>query len=635
VLGQLAEWRIAANRGRRQFDEIRRRIRDLGFKLLPRRAKPLVKRLLRAGSRLLRRGSIEANYARWIRDFDTLSQSDRDKIRAHIGRLEYQPLISVVMPVYEASETLLREAIESVRNQLYPRWELCIADDASKSPHVGAVLREAAAGDARIKWVRRETNGHICAASNSALALATGEFIALMDHDDLIAEHALYEVAAALNNNPRLDVIYSDEDQIDEEGRRYKPYFKTDWNIDLFLAHNIVSHLGVYRRTLLEQVGGFREGFEGSQDYDLALRCADETNPALIHHIPAVLYHWRRNHGAASFSESQYAKCSDAAFRAVGDHLTRRREKGEVRYHPLMPGWTQVARPIPDPPPLVSLIVPTRDQARLLGRCVQGLLHRTDYPNLEILIVDNDSQLPETFELFDTLKKNPKVRIIQYSGAFNYSAINNMAVGQANGSIIGLINNDIDVASPDWLSEMVSIAVLDGAGAVGAKLIYPNGRVQHGGIVLGVGGVANHFNHLLPRWTFGYFGRNVLTSSVSAVTGACLIVRKALFEEVGGLNETELAVSFNDVDFCLKLRKRGYRNVWTPHAELHHHESASRGREDTPEKRARFEREVRYMIATWGPELQHDPFYSDNFSTEIGQTFHLAFPPRRRRPWLE
>jgi GT2 family glycosyltransferase len=586
------------------------------------------------GSRLIGGRSIETNYKRWIRDFDTLSESDRDKIRAHILQLEYQPLISVVMPVYETSEPLLRQAIDSVRNQLYPRWELCIADDASQAPHIEAVLRQAAAGDARIKWIRREINGHISAASNSALALATGEFVALMDHDDLLAGHALYEVAVALNRNPNFDIIYSDEDQIDEDGLRYSPYFKTDWNIDLLLGHNMISHLGVYRRTLLERVGGFREGFEGSQDYDLALRCADETSPALIYHIPAVLYHWRRNYGAVTFSESQSAKCSDAARRAIGDHLKRRNEAGEVKPHPLLAGWSQVVRPVPRSTPLVSLIVPTRDHAGLLVGCVEGLLHRTDYPEIEVLIVDHDSQLPETFELFDNLRKNPRIRIVPYSGEFNYSAINNMAVAQAKGSIIGLINNDIEVINPDWLSEMVSLAILDGVGAVGAKLIYPDGRVQHGGVVLGADGVANHFNHLLPRRAAGYFGRNLLTSSVSAVTGACMIVRKSVFEEVGGLNETDLAVAFNDVDFCLKLRKRGYRNIWTPHAELYHHESASRGSEDRPEKRARFKSEIQYMIAAWGPELQHDPFYSDNFSTEIGQSFQLAFPPRRQNPWL-
>lgn len=610
------------------------RLRDAARKL-PIWIKSPLRRFLRIVSHSRRGTSINRGYDRWVKDFDTLSKTDRHQIRAHISRLEYKPLISVVMPVYETPEWALREAIDSIRHQLYPYWELCIADDASRSPHIADLLRRAAADDHRIKWMRRERNGHISAASNSALSLAEGEFVALMDHDDLLPQHSLYEVAVALNKNPSLDIIYSDEDQIDRKGRRYLPYFKTDWNIDLLLGHNMVSHLGVYRRTLLQRVGGFREGFEGSQDYDLALRCADATIPSRIFHIPSVLYHWRRGYGAASFSEGQLDKCSVAALRAINDHLDRRGEAGQAQSHPVLPQWSRVIRSIPRPAPLVTLIVPTRDRADLLGMCVDGLLNRTDYPELEILIVDHESELPETFKLFEKLKLDSRVRIIPYAGTFNYSAINNMAVAEAKGTIIGLINNDIDVIHPDWLSEMVSLAVLEDVGAVGAKLIYSNDRVQHGGVVLGVGGVANHFNHLLPRGAVGYFGRNLLTSSVSAVTGACLIVRRSVFEQVGGLNETDLPVAFNDVDFCLRLKKKGYRNIWTPHAELYHHESASRGSDNTPEKLARFKSETKYMLDNWGSELEHDPFYSDNFSIEFGKSFQLAFPPRLQKPWLQ
>ena len=577
--------------------------------------------------------SIDLNYPRWVKDFDTLSDLDRDCIRTHIRDLQYKPLISVIMPTYETPKWVLRKAVESIRHQLYPHWELCVADDASRASHIVDFLRQAAAEDHRIKWVRRETNGHISAASNSALSIAEGEFVALMDHDDVLPQHALYEIAVALNRDPTLDIIYSDEDQIDAKGRRTAPYFKTDWNIDLFLGHNMISHLGVYRRALLQRVGGFRVGFEGSQDYDLALRCADETVPARICHIPSVLYHWRRDYGAASFSEGQLAKCFDAAVRAISNHLDRSHQTGEVRRHPVLPRWTRVVRPLPRPAPLVSLIIPTRDRPELLGVCLDGLLNKTDYRDIEVLIVDHESRLPETFALFDKLKLDPRVRILSYTGSFNYSAINNKAVAEAQGSIIGLINNDVEVINPDWLSEMVSLAIIKEAGAVGAKLIYPDDRVQHGGVVLGVGGIANHFNYALRRSAAGYFGRNLLVSSVSAVTGACLIVRKSVFEEVGGLNETDLTVAFNDVDFCLKVRERGYRNIWTPHAELYHHESASRGREDTPERQARFKSEVEYMLATWGHELKRDPFYNDNLSIESGGSFQLAFPPRRPKSW--
>ena len=295
---------------------------------LPIWIKSPLKRFLRLAYRTSQRTSIHQRYDRWVKDFDTLSQTDRDKIRAHISVLEYKPLISVVMPVYETPGWALCEAIDSIRHQLYPYWELCIADDASKAPHIADLLRQTAADDPRIKWIRREQNGHISAASNTALALATGEFVALMDHDDILPQHALYEVVVALNKDPALDIIYSDEDQIDANRRRFQPYFKTDWNIDLLLGHNMISHLGVYRRTLLERVGGFREGFEGSQDYDVALRCADATVPARICHIASVLYHWRRDYGAASFSERRLAKCSDAAVRAISDHLDRRHQGG-------------------------------------------------------------------------------------------------------------------------------------------------------------------------------------------------------------------------------------------------------------------------------------------------------------------
>jgi GT2 family glycosyltransferase len=600
---------------------------------LPNRLGSPLMRLLRAAYGATQGNAIR-RYDEWVRRYDTLSRSDRDKIRAHVSRLDRTPLISVVMPVYETPEWALRGAIESIRRQLYPHWELCIADDASSAPHISRLLCEAAASDQRIKWTRREQNGHISAASNSALALATGEFIALMDHDDVLPEHALYEVAVAIDGNPSLDIIYTDEDQIDRSGRRFAPYFKTDWNIDLLLGHNLVSHLGVYRRSLVHQVGGFREGFEGSQDYDLALRAADATVSDRICHIPAVLYHWRRDFGDASFSEQRQHQCSSAALRAINDHLIRRHESGEAEPHPVMPQWSRVARPVPRPAPLVSLIVPTRDRPDLLGKCVDGLLNRTEYRKIEVLIVDHESESSEARRLFNELQRDGRVRILPFSGPFNYSAINNMAVSRANGSVIGLVNDDVDVITPRWLHEMVALSLLSDVGAVGAKLIYPDGRVQHGGVVLGVGGIANHFNYGTARSNTGYFGRNVLASSVSAVTGACLVVRRSAFEEVGGLNETDLAVAFNDVDFCLRLKQKGYRNVWTPHAELYHYESATRAAARSPEDTERFQREIDYMRRKWGHEIDGEAFYNHNFSTEMDEIFQLAFPPRRRKPWL-
>ena len=482
--------------------------------------------------------------------------------------------------------------------------------------------------DRRIKWARRESNGNISAASNSALALATGEFVALMDHDDVLPAHALYEVAVELNAHPDADLIYSDEDKIDDHGRRHSPYFKTDWNPELLLSQNMVCHLGVYRRSLIEKVGGFRPGYEGSQDYDLALRAATATRADKIKHIPAVLYRWRD--GESRFSERQLERCIDSARRAKRDYFVARKEAAEVEENPLLPNYDRVRHPLPARPPLVSLIVPTRNRHDLLGPCIEGLLNRTTYQLIEIIIIDHQSDDSDTLALLKRLSMDERVRILRYEGPFNYSDMNNKAVAQARGEIIGLINNDVDVIEPSWLSEMVSLAVLPENGAIGAKLLYANERVQHGGVVLGWGPDHAHTN--AERSDAGYFGRLALISNVSAVTGACLILRKSLFEEVGGLNATDLMVAYNDVDLCLKIRARGYRNVWTPFALLYHREFASRGNDAAPDKIDRANRELDYLRKRWGAALEVDPYFNVNLWLQ-NPSFVLAFPPRRVKPW--
>jgi glycosyltransferase involved in cell wall biosynthesis len=570
----------------------------------------------------------DRSYQKWIELYDTLTDRDRQEIKDHIGTLDYRPLISIVMPAYATPEKAFREALGSVRTQLYPNWELCVADDASPSPHIAEILKEMSFQDRRIKWVRRESNGHISAASNSALALTTGEFVALMDHDDILPEHALYEVAVELNAHPDADLIYSDEDKIDDNGWRHSPYFKTDWNPELLLSQNMVCHLGVYRRSLVEKVGGFRLGYEGSQDYDLALRAATATSADKIKHIPAVLYHWRD--GASRFSERQLERCIDSARRAKRDYFAARKEAAEVEENPLLRNYDRVHRPLPTRPPLVSLIVPTHNRHDLLGPCIEGLLNRTTYQPLEIIIIDHQGDDSATLALLERLSTDPRVRILRYEGPFNYSEMNNKAVAQARGEIIGLINNDIDVIEPDWLSEMVSLAVLPENGAIGAKLLYPNGHVQHGGVILGWGPDHAHTN--AERNDAGYFGRLALISNVSAVTGACLILRKSLFEEVGGLNAVDLLVAYNDVDLCLKIRARGYRNVWTPFALLYHREFASRGNDEAPDKIERANRELDYLRKRWGAALEVDPYFNVNLWLQ-NPSFVLAFPPRGVKPW--
>jgi len=536
------------------------------------------------------------------------------------------------MPVYAVSPKLLQAAIESVRAQLYPQWEMCIADDASPGGAVWRLLKGYADVDPRIKVVRRDVNGNICAATNSALALASGEFVALMDHDDILPERALYEVAAVLQDHPDADLIYSDEDKIDEKGRRYEPHFKTGWNPELLLAQNMISHLGVYRRSLVEAVGGLREGFEGSQDYDLALRVSERTTAARIHHIPWVLYHWRQE-GHATFSQGQMDRCADAARRAVEEHLARIGEAGvTVENQADAPGWVEVRRVAPEPKPLVSVIVPTRDRAELLAQCADGVLNSTAYQPLELLIVDNGSVEPQTKALFKRLRKDPRVRILAAPGPFNFSALNNRAAAEAKGEILLLLNNDISMIRPDWLDEMVAQAVRPNVGAVGARLLYPDGKVQHAGVVIGINGVAGHLLYHAPGDEPGYYKHLKTPRNVSAVTAACLAMRRSVYEEVGGLDAEHLAVAFNDVDLCLKIRKAGYDIVWTPFAELYHHESASRGEDRAPADQARFNAEIAVMHARWGKALESDPFYNAVFDRRRGD-YHLASPPQRVQPW--
>ncbi len=569
------------------------------------------------------------DYAEWIRRYDTLDDSSRDKIKTRIRELPHTPLISVIMPVYNPPLPMLEAAIKSVQRQLYPHWELCIADDASTDKSVRPLLRKYAESDPRIKVTLRERNGHIAAASNSAIDLACGEFIAFLDNDDLLAESALYWVSQAITDHPNVALIYSDEDKINELGARYAPYFKPDWNPDLFLSQNMVSHLGAYRTELVRELGGFREGYEGSQDYDLALRCIERLEAHQIHHIPRVLYHWRSHPGSTAKGGSEKPYALTAGQRALDDHFVR---LGVSARAELLPSdMYRVHYEISRPVPLVSLLIPTRNGLHLIKQCVQSIVEKTLYPNIEILIIDNGSDDPATLEYLKSLRTDPRIRVLRDDQPFNFSALNNSAVRSARGVFLGLVNNDIEVISPGWLGEMVSLAQQPGVGAVGARLLYPNGTLQHGGVICGILGVAGHAHRHLPVRELGYFGRATLIQSLSAVTAACLVIRKSTYEEVCGLDEANLKVAFNDVDFCLRIREAGYRNVWTPYAELIHHESATRGEENSPEKRQRFEGEVTYMQKHWGPRLLNDPAYNPNLTFEY-EDFSLAWPPRVERP---
>lgn len=566
-------------------------------------------------------------YESWIAQFDTRSRGDAIELRRRLRAMRRHPVISVILPVYNPERRVLEAAIASIEGQLYEHWELCIADDASTDPDIRPLLEEIAARDPRIKLILREQNGHISACSNSALGLATGEWCALLDQDDLFAEHALAFAALEIENHPEAGLIYSDEDKIDEKGVRSNPFFKTEWNPELFLGQNFINHLGVYRTELLRAIGGFREGFEGSQDYDLALRCVERLKPAQVRHIPRILYHWRAVAGslAAVADAKPYAK--EAARRAIGDHLQRQGIAGHVEPCPENIESHRVIYELPDPAPLVSIVIPMRDRVSLLERCLEAIRERTDYGPLEIVIVDNGSKEDATLEFLRALEERNVARVLRVEGEFNFSRLINRGAAAAKGDVFAFLNNDIDASDPGWLREMVSHAVRAGVGAVGARLWYPNGTLQHGGVVLGLGGVAGHAFTGVPQGHAGYFNRTYLQQNCSAVTGACLLVRKEVFDQAGGFDETNFAISFNDIDFCLRLRAAGLQNVWTPYANLVHHESASRGHQRAPEEQAQFIREATFMQEKWGIELLHDPFYNPNLSLNL-PGFELALPPR-------
>ena len=564
------------------------------------------------------------NYTEWVRRYDTVSEELRVAMRHYCEGMTQTPLISVLMPTYNPGPKWLTKAIESVRAQIYPHWELCISDDASTDRAIRPILERYSKLDPRIKVVYREQNGHISAASNDAFKLAKGEWVALLDHDDLLPEHALFWVAETISRHPDIQLIYSDEDKIDEKDQRFHPYFKCDWNVDLFYSHNLFSHLGVYRSELVQQIGGFRQGFEGSQDYDLALRCIEQISPHQIRHIPRVLYHWRVHDESTAQAASAKPYAMKAGERAINDHFHRQGVKANAE---LIGTGYRVRYSIPDTPPLVTLIIPTRNGLHHLRQCIDSILKKTSYQNYEILIVDNGSDDPDTLQYLTSLERGPRIRLTRDDRPFNFSALNNSAVQFARGEVLGLLNNDVSVISPEWLNEMVSLAIQPDIGAVGARLWYPNDTLQHGGIFLGTAGLALNSHKGFPQGCHGYFGRMSLISAFSAVTGACLVIQKSIYEAVGGLNETDLPVAYNDVDFCLRVREAGYRNVWTPYADLYHQESATRGSEEGAENQARFAKEAQYMKKRWAKEIEHDPCYSPNLTLHY-EDFSFAWPPR-------
>ncbi|WP_010312499.1 glycosyltransferase family 2 protein [Synechococcus sp. CB0101] len=599
------------------------------------RAPRFVWRTLKEGPRAsldrLRRISdplrFSVDYEAWRAEFGTTAE-EKQAMAAWAEALPQPVPIAVLMPVFNPKPEWLQAAIDSVRAQLYPHWQLCIADDRSTDPRIQPLLEAAMAADPRIQVVFRERNGHICASSNSALELVQAPWVALLDHDDLLPDEALIWVAKAIAEHPQARLFYSDEDKLSPAGELFDPYFKGDWNPVLMEGQNMSSHLGVYATDLVRRVGGFREGFEGSQDHDLVLRCSEQLRREQIVHIPRVLYHWRVHPQSTAGGAKAKPYTVQAAERAISEHLQRRALP--LRQISWTPVGFRAELALPELPPRVSVIIPTRNGLQVLRPCLISLLERTRYPDFEVLVVDNGSDDPATLQFLAGLEQQGQIRVLPDPSPFNYSALNNRAVNHASGELICLLNNDIEVVDPGWLEELVVQALRTGVGAVGARLLYPNRTLQHGGVLLGVGGVANHAHLGWPGDHPGYFSRAQLTQEMAAVTGACLLVRRSHYEAVGGLNEEQLKVAFNDVDFCLKLREQGLQNVYAPAARLIHHESVSRGQDLSAEKAARFAAEVDWMQQRWGDQLPHDPAYNPNLSLD-NPHFRLAWPPRVER----
>ena len=568
---------------------------------------------------------VENLYTDWVERFDQFDEDERASLSARLQTLTESPLVSIIVPVYNTPEPLLRRAIESVRDQVYSNWELCIADDTSTDPAVARVLAEYAVVDQRVRVVHRSENGHISASSNSALEIARGEWVMPMDHDDELRPHALAEVVLAIADHPDAGLVFSDEDKIDVEGQRHSPNFKPDFDPTLLLGQNYLGHLVCYRRDLVTRVGGYREGFEGSQDWDLSLRISEQLEPDQVVHVPHVLYHWRSHTAstASGISAKPYARL--AGQRAVEDHLARVDAVGSVVTNPIS-GWHRVRWELPNPAPKVSIVIPTRD-GQLLPRCLDSLFQFTAYPNFEVVLVDNGSISRTTLDVLRG--REYLLRVIRDERPFNYSGLNNYAADRCDGDILCLLNDDCEVTTADWLGEMVGQLLQDKVGAVGAKLLYPDGRIQHAGVVLGFDGVAGHANRLQDRLAPGHGGRLHVAHSVSAVTAACMVTRRDAWSEVGGLDEHNLPIAFNDVDFCLRLREAGWRVVWTPFAEMRHYESLTRG-SDTGERAEGFARECAYMRERWGPLLRSDPAYNPNLTLWSGGG-EFAFPPRTDR----
>lgn len=550
----------------------------------------------------------EVPYGPWYRAYipteETLEIQRKQKF-------DYSPLISIAVPAYQTPVEFLRQMIESLIVQTYSNWELCIVNASPDNEEMQKVLAEYSAGDSRVRFCNLKENLGIAENTNRAFAMTKGEFVGLLDHDDLLAPNALYEIVKILQDHPQADALYTDEDKVTTElDEHFQPHLKPDFNLDLLRSNNYICHFFVVRKSIVEKAGGFRKEFDGAQDYDFIFRCTENAGEVL--HVPEILYHWRTHKASTADNPASKMYAFEAGKRAIEAHLERTGTKGEVS-HTQDLGFYRVKYPVQGKP-LVSVIIPNKDEKETLQTCLEMLEKNTGYQNFEIIIVENNSTTDEIFRYYKELSGNRKIHLLRWGKEFNYSAINNFAVAHAKGEYLLFLNNDVKSINPDWLEEMLGVCQRPEVGGVGAKLIYPDNTIQHAGCVIGMGGIAGHMFVDMPADRTGYLHKASLLQDMSAVTAACLLMKKEVFEQAGGFTE-ELAVAFNDVDLCLKVRKNGYLIVYDPYVKLYHMESKTRGAEDSKEKVRRFQTEIEYMRCHWIDILKNgDPCYNKNLS---------------------
>ena len=564
-----------------------------------------MKKYIKSFIKILRRGGTSSNlidnqkcYQEWL---------EKNNNHIEIKKFSYNPLLSVIIPVYNVKREYLVECLESILKQSYPNFEIILIDDNSSNIETLNTLKEYE-NNSKIKIKYRKTNGMISVASNDGIKLAKGEFLVLVDNDDKLDQNAFYYLVEALNKDKTLDFIYTDEDKMDIHGKYFEPHFKPDYSPDTLMGMNYICHLSCLRTSLVREVGGFRKEYDGSQDYDLFLRVLDKTKR--IYHVPRILYHWRETPNSTSLALGNKSYAYIAGKKALEDTLKRRNIKGEVLDNPT--SSTYLIKYKHDNPK-VSIIIPMKDKVNLTKVCIDSLYNKNTYQNFEIIIVDNNSTEEETLNYFNALKKeHDNVKILTIKEEFNYSRLNNLAIKETTGDYILLLNNDTEVLDKDFLDYMVGYASRDHVGCVGLKLLYKDLKVQHAGVVLGYGGVAGHIFVTASNKDIGIFNRLSMPYDYSAVTAACLLVKKSKYLEVGGFDEN-LKVALNDVDFNLKMLKKGYYNVCLNNISLLHYESKSRGYEVTKEQIERFQKEQDYMKKKWGKELENDKYFSSNY----------------------